>query len=130
MAELKSEHADALTAANKERGELQEAQEALQLELKNERAEKASALNHIQQFSSTSGGLNESPRTAHIAQLEDTLAQLRAEVARRDVADAPNVPDDVGVSPLISPSLNANGNRLARKSRFNVSTDVQVRASL
>lgn len=85
MEELRNDHASALANVN-------DNVSALLDQLKTERAEKTSALAKVRQLTAGADG---SPRTAHIAQLEDTLAQLRAEVARRDVADAPNAPDDV-----------------------------------
>ncbi|GMK59369.1 hypothetical protein CspeluHIS016_0703840 [Cutaneotrichosporon spelunceum] len=85
MDQLRNDHAGALANVNDNLGSLHD-------QLKAERAEKTSALAKVRQLTA---GADSSPRTAHIAQLEDTLAQLRAEVARRDVADAPNAPDDV-----------------------------------
>lgn len=85
MLDLKNDQATALSNLNDTIAGLQD-------QLKTERVEKTSALAKVRQLTTGSDG---SPRTAHIAQLEDTLAQLRAEVARRDVADAPNAPSDV-----------------------------------
>lgn len=85
LQELKQDHSTALSNLNESITQLEE-------QLKSERAEKTSALQKVRQLTA---GPDDSPRTAHIAQLESTLSQLRAEVARRDVADAPNAPSDV-----------------------------------
>lgn len=94
MSDVRTDHAHALS-------EHAENLQALEEELKTERAEKISALQQVQHLASGTGAtapIGDSPRTKHVAQLENTLAQLRAEVARRDVADAPNVPSDVSAA--------------------------------
>lgn len=84
LADAKTEHQAELTAATKN---LNSTISNLQEELKMERAEKASALQQVNELAAPLGvaaPIGDSPRTQHIAQLEDTLANLRLEIERRD----------------------------------------------
>lgn len=84
LADAKTEHQSELTATTQR---LNTTITNLQEELKTERAEKASALQQVNELAAPLGvaaPIGDSPRTQHIAQLEDTLANLRLEIERRD----------------------------------------------
>lgn len=88
LEDAKKEHEAELAALTKS---LNSQLATLQDELKTERAEKASALQQVNQLAAPHGvaaPIGDSPRTLHIAQLEDTLSNLRLEIERRDAVDA------------------------------------------
>lgn len=83
LTDAKNDHQSKLTATTQR---LNSAIASLQEELKTERAEKASALQQVNELAAPLGvaaPIGDSPKTQHIAQLEDTLANLRLEIERQ-----------------------------------------------
>lgn len=100
LADAKAEHQAEVSALTQR---LNSTIATLQDELKTERAEKASALQQVNELAAPLGvaaPIGDSPRTQHIAQLEDTLANLRLEIERRDEEVAAGV--GAGATPVAS----------------------------